>query len=114
MGFPHSSVGKDAPAMQETWVRSLGWQDPLEKGKSTHCCILHGEFHGLYNPWGHKELDTTEQLSLSLHFQLGFPHRSVSKESACSAGDPGSIPGQEDPLEKEMATHPSILAWRIP
>ena len=29
-------------------------------------------------------------------------------------GDPGSIPGQEDPLEKEMATHSSILAWRIP
>ena len=50
---------------------------------------------------------------------LGFPHSSVSKESACSAGDPGSIPGlgrspREDPLEKEMATHSSILAWRIP
>ena len=30
------------------------------------------------------------------------------------AGDPGSIPGQEDLLEKEMATHSSILAWRIP
>ena len=27
-----------------------------------------GEFHGLYSPWGHKELDTTERLSLSLHF----------------------------------------------
>ena len=35
-------------------------------------------------------------------------------ESACSAGDPGSIPGQEDPLEKGMATHSSVLAWRIP
>ena len=31
-----------------------------------------------------------------------------------NAGDAGSIPGQEDPLEKEMATHSSILAWRIP
>ena len=36
------------------------------------------------------------------------------KESACSAGDPGSIPGREDPLEKGMVTHSSILAWRIP
>jgi len=36
------------------------------------------------------------------------------KESACSAGDPGSIPGQEDPLEEGMAAHSSILAWRIP
>ena len=39
---------------------------------------------------------------------------SDGKESACNAGDLGSIPGQEDPLEKEMATHSSILAWRIP
>ena len=35
------------------------------------------------------------------------------KESACHAGDPGSIPGSEDPLEKEMATHSHIPAWRI-
>ena len=36
------------------------------------------------------------------------------KESACNAGDLGSIPGLEDPLEQENATHSSILAWRIP
>jgi len=45
---------------------------------------------------------------------MGFPGDSDGKESACHAGDPGSIPGQEDPLEKGMATHSSILAWRIP
>ena len=39
---------------------------------------------------------------------------SIGKESICSAGDPGLIPGQEDPLEEEMATHSSILAWEIP
>ena len=39
---------------------------------------------------------------------------SDGEESACSAGDLGSIPGWEDPLEKEMATHSSILAWKIP
>ena len=44
---------------------------------------------------------------------MGFPHSSVGKELACNAGDLGSIPGQEDPLVKEMATHSSILAWRI-
>ena len=84
---------------------------------------------------------------------MGFPDSSVGKESACNAGDPGSIPGSgrspgegtghplqyswaslltqlvknlpavqetwvqslgwEDPLEKGMATHSSILAWRI-
>ena len=31
---------KNLPAMQETWVQSLGWEDPLEKGKATHCSIL--------------------------------------------------------------------------
>ena len=34
--------------------------------------------------------------------------------SSCNTGDTGSILGQEDPLEKEMATHARILAWRIP
>jgi len=31
---------KNVPVMQETWVRSLGWEDPLEKGKATHSSIL--------------------------------------------------------------------------
>ena len=38
----------------------------------------------------------------------------VVKNSSADAGDVGSIPGQEDPLEEGMATHASILAWRIP
>ena len=45
---------------------------------------------------------------------MDFPSDSVRKESACNAGDPGSIPGCKDPLEKEMETYSSILAWRIP
>ena len=38
----------------------------------------------------------------------------VVKKSAFNAGDVSSIPGQEDPLEEEMATHSSTLAWKIP
>ena len=45
---------------------------------------------------------------------MGFPGGSDSKESACIAGDLGVILGQEDPLEEGMATHSSILSWRIP
>ena len=45
---------------------------------------------------------------------MGFPGSSAGKELACNAGDPGSIPGWEDPLEKGTATHSNILAWRIP
>ena len=44
----------------------------------------------------------------------GFPHTSVNKDSACSTGDPVRFLGQEDPMETEMTTHSSILAWRIP
>ena len=48
---------------------------------------------------------------------VGLPWWLSDKESACSAGaagDLGLIPGLEDPLEENMATHTSILAWRIP
>ena len=36
----HLQLGKNLPAMQETWVQSLGWEDPLHKGKATHSRIL--------------------------------------------------------------------------
>ena len=39
-GFPDSSTGKESPLMWETWVQSLGWEDPLEKGTATHSNIL--------------------------------------------------------------------------
>ena len=55
-----------------------------------------------------------------LHFPLnatGLPRWLSGKESSCNAGDTGdagSIPELEDPVEEGMATHSSILAWRIP
>ena len=52
--------------MQEIPVQFLGWEDPLEKGMATHSSIRPEEFHGLCTPWGNKELDATERLSLSL------------------------------------------------
>ena len=45
---------------------------------------------------------------------MGFPGGTDSKETACSEGELGSIPGWEDPLEEGMATQSSLLAWRIP
>ena len=61
---------KSLPAVRETRVRSLGWEDPLEKEVAT-LVLLPGKFHGLrslvgYSPWGCKESDMTERL----HFQL--------------------------------------------
>ena len=49
---------KNLPAMLETWVLSLGWEDPLEKGKATHSSILAWRIP--WSPWDGKELDTTE------------------------------------------------------
>ena len=51
---------KNPPAMQETWVQSLGWEDALENGMAIHSSILawrnpRTEYPGgLYSPWGHK------------------------------------------------------------
>ena len=55
---------KNSPAVQKISVRSLGWEDPLEKGKVTHSKT--GLENSVYfSPWGHKELDMTVRLSLS-------------------------------------------------
>ena len=63
---------KSLLAMWETWVRSLGWEDPLEKEMATTPVFLPGEPHRQrslvsYSPWGHKESDTTEWLSAHTH-----------------------------------------------
>ena len=66
---------KHPPAMQEIQVRSLGQEDPLEKGRLPTPPFLPEEFHGQrslasYSPWGHRESDMTEQLT---HIQETLP-----------------------------------------
>ena len=70
--------------------------------------------------WGDETVLELEQAvwqheadELNGHCIVHFSGGSDVKESACNSGDSGSIPGREDPLEKGMATHSSILAWRI-
>ena len=76
---------KNLPAMQETWVTSLGQEDPLDKEMATHSSILtwripRTEVSGrLYSPWSHKESDTTEWLTLSLHFQWLWTHKFMNR-----------------------------------
>ena len=73
-----SQLVKNLPAMWETCVQSLGWEDTLEKGNLPTSVFWPEEFHGLYSPLGRKELDTTEQISLSFftiriyHFDYRF------------------------------------------
>ena len=64
---------KNLPAMQETWVQSLGQEDPLEKEMATHSRILAWripwtEEPGGLRPWDHKESDTTEQRTFTFIF----------------------------------------------
>ena len=77
-------VVKNLPAMQETQVQFLGWDAPLGRDR------------------------------LPTPVFLGFPGGSVVKNQPASAVDHIQSLDQEDTLEKEMATHSSILAWRIP
>jgi len=72
LSFPSSSAGKES----ETWVQSLGWEDPLEKGK----VLWPGEFHELYSSWGRKDSDMTERLSLSLSFQYPCLENPMDRE----------------------------------
>ena len=70
MGIGDSDV-KEPPVMWETWVESLGCEDPLEKGMATTPVFWPGEFHGqrslaAYSPRPHQESDMTERFS---HFQ---------------------------------------------
>ena len=55
---------KNLPAVQETWVQSLGWEDLLETGTAAHSSILAWRISWtVYSPGGYRELDTTERLS---------------------------------------------------
>ena len=64
---------KNLPAMRETSVQSLDWEDPLEEGIATHSSILawRSPLAG-YSPQGCKESDVTERLSMQVRPHCGF------------------------------------------
>ena len=59
-GFPDDTAVKNPPAMQETWVLSLGQEDPLEKRMATHSSILVWRIPWTCDMGGYKDLGTTE------------------------------------------------------
>ena len=65
--------------MRETWIRSLGWEGPRRRERLPTPVFWPGEFYGLYNPLGRKELDTTEQLSLSFSIFMKTIKASIYK-----------------------------------
>ena len=119
-GFPHSSVGKESACNAgDPRFKFCVREDPLEKEVATHSSILAWEIPQTEEPgrlqsMGSQRVGHDWATSLSLHGILGLPRGSVSKESPCNPGTQVQSLGQEDPLEKEMTTHSSILAWEIP
>ena len=67
-GFPGGSDNKDSAAMQETGVRSLGWEDPLEEGMATHSSLLAWRIPWTEEPGGLQSMGVTKsQTLLSAH-----------------------------------------------
>ena len=101
----------------DPWVKKIPWR---RRWQPT-AVLLPGESHGWkslvgYNPWGRKESDTTERLHfhfLSTLIRASLVAQSVKHLPARRETWVRSL-GGEDPLEKEMATHSSILAWKTP
>ena len=86
--FPGGSDGKESACSTETRVRSLGWEDTLEKGMATHSSTIAWKITSLVAQMV-KRLSTMRETRV----------RSL---------------GWENPLEKEMAIHSSTIAWKIP
>ena len=108
--------------MQETQVQSLCQEDPWRRKWQPIPVLLLGEFYGQRslascNLWDCKKLDTTE----CVHTHTPLRNEYISSLVAQMIKNPTAMQetwvqslGQEDPLEKGMATHSGILAWRIP
>ena len=109
---------KNLPAIRETWVRPLGWKDPLEKGMTTCSSILAKRIPWTILSMGHKELDTTEHLSFprpewkaSKGQEGGFPsqiiHRSSGSASAGKTDQPAAYVSSSGEHQ-----WPSLPSWQ--
>ena len=130
---------KRLSTMWETWVRSQGWEDSLEKKMATHSSTLAlkipwtEELGASYYPWGRKESGTTERLHF--HFNDLWEGNGTPLQYSCLENPMGggawwaAVHGVArsrtqlsdfnftfpfHALEKEMATHSTVLAWTIP
>ena len=100
----------DLLAVQGTQESSPTTQ--FEKINSLVLSLLYGPpLMSVHNHWYSNSFDDT--FNGFIRRYMGFPGASVVKNPSANAGDLGLIPGSGRSLEKEMATHSSVLAWRI-
>ena len=97
---------KNPPAMWETWVRSLGWEDTLEKEMATYSSILARRI-----PW---TVESTGSQRVRHNWMTFTSVAQILKSLPAMWETRVQSLGWEDPLEKGMATHTSILARKIP
>ena len=105
---------KNLPAIQETWVWSLGQEDALEKGMATHSSILAWRIPWTEEPsrpqsWNHREPDTTEQLTLSWFAGYPFLTRDWTWATALKAGSPNHWTTRTLPFPRSW----SALSWAL-
>ena len=99
---------RNLPAMQETWVGKIPWRREWQPIPVLWPGEVHGQRSlGGYSPWGHKESDTTEQLSLSL---WAFLVGQLVKNPPAMQETPVRFLGREDPLEEGIG-YPLQYSW---
>ena len=108
----------------QTWLSDFTFTfhfHALEKEMTTHSSVLAwripgtGEPGGLPSTGSHRvRHDWSDLAAAAAVCDMGFAHSSGLENPPASAGEVGWSLGREDRLEKEMATHSSILAWKIP
>ena len=110
------SDGKGGPCLQkhseaQKWIHGEKIKDGRARQVREQGC--QGPHPSTPNPNTPPSPANFQKLGLCCPLMVKLPCGSDGKEPACSAGDLGSIPGWEDPLENEVATHSSNLAWKI-
>ena len=107
---------KNPPKMQETWVQSLDWEDPLKRERLPIPVFWPREFHQLYSPWEGEGNGTPLQYCCPENPMDGGAwwaavHGVTKSQTRLSDF---TFTFHFHAFEKEMATHSSVLAWRIP
>ena len=106
---------KRLSTMQETWVRALGWEDPLEKEMAIHSSTVAWKIPWTEKPGRLPSMGSQSRTGLSdftftFRLLLGFPVAQLVKNPPAMQETPVQLLGWEDPSEKGMATHFSVLA----
>ena len=111
----HTVMDLPGLLLMNIWVDSdFSLLDTIEQWNSlTMCpCVYR---HGWFKGFPHSSVDKKSAMQETPVWRpMGLPGGSDGKESACNVWDLGWSSGWEDPLEEDMATHSSILAWRMP